>query len=104
MVFVSLDARTGLINLRDTGDLGVAGRAPRFKSITDKLNENPAFLLEALVRLRLNVSTRSSSIARASLISPTDNCRYRGAKGQLLGFANVQNAQSLRTRSTYLAF
>lgn len=98
MVFVSLDARTGLINLRDTGDLGVAGRAPRFMSITDKLNENPAFLLEALVRLRLNVSIYVSLVALQSLIPHADHCRHRGAEGQLLGLADVQNAQPVRTR------
>jgi mediator of RNA polymerase II transcription subunit 14 len=52
----TIDSRTGRINLRDTGDLAAAGRGPRFLAISDKLNENPTMLLEALVRLRLNVS------------------------------------------------
>lgn len=55
VVIVTIDPRTGRLNLRDTGDLAAAGRGPRFTAISEKLNENPAVLLEALVRLRLNV-------------------------------------------------
>ncbi|TFY52257.1 hypothetical protein EVG20_g10628 [Dentipellis fragilis] len=54
IVTVTIDARTGRLNLRDTGELGSAGRAPRFAAINEKLNENPGMLLEALVRLRMN--------------------------------------------------
>jgi mediator of RNA polymerase II transcription subunit 14 len=56
MAITTIDPRTGRINLRDTGDLAAAGRGPRFTAITEKLNENPTILLEALVRLRHNVS------------------------------------------------
>ena len=56
MAITTIDPRTGRINLRDTGDLAAAGRGPRFIAITEKLNENPTMLPEALVRLRLNVS------------------------------------------------
>lgn len=55
MAITTIDPRTGRINLRDTGDLAAAGRGPRFTAITEKLNENPVMLIEALVRLRLNV-------------------------------------------------
>ncbi|KAF8621558.1 hypothetical protein AX15_007725 [Amanita polypyramis BW_CC] len=53
VVLVTIDARTGRLNMRDTGDLAATGRSQRFMSITDKLNENPAMLFDALVHLRL---------------------------------------------------
>ncbi|KAI6045803.1 mediator complex subunit MED14-domain-containing protein [Pisolithus marmoratus] len=56
---ISIDTRTGRMNLRDTGDLAAAGRGPRFATITDSLNENPKMLLEALSRLRLHTITDS---------------------------------------------
>ena len=56
MALTTIDARTGRINLRDTGDLAAAGRGHRFIIISDKLNESPQMLLEALAKLRLNVS------------------------------------------------
>ncbi|KAI9510089.1 mediator complex subunit MED14-domain-containing protein [Russula earlei] len=37
-----------------TGDLGAAGRAPRFAALTEKVNENPTLLLVGLLRLRVN--------------------------------------------------
>jgi hypothetical protein len=55
VVIVTIDPRTGRLNLRDTGDLAAAGRGPRFAAISEKLNENPTMLLDALIRLRLNV-------------------------------------------------
>ena len=55
IVIVTIEPRTGKISLRDTGDLGAAGRGPRFLAISEKLNENPTALLEALTRLRVNV-------------------------------------------------
>jgi mediator of RNA polymerase II transcription subunit 14 len=55
VVIITVDSRTGRMNLRDTGDLAAAGRGPRFTAISDRLNENPAILLDALVRLRLHV-------------------------------------------------
>lgn len=54
IVVVTIEPRTGKISLRDTGDLGAAGRGPRFLAISEKLNENPTvLLLEALTRLRI---------------------------------------------------
>ena len=94
MVFVSLDVRTGLISLRDTGDLGVAGRAPRFASITDRLNETPTFLLEALVRLRLNVGIYSPIMMYTCLLPNADHRRYRRTESQLHGPTNLQGTQS----------
>lgn len=61
VVLVSIDVRTGRMNLRDTGDLAAASRGPRFAIISDRLNDNPGMLQEALVRLRLNVSHKSVS-------------------------------------------
>ncbi|KAF8904360.1 mediator complex subunit MED14-domain-containing protein [Gymnopilus junonius] len=53
-VIITIDTRTGRLNLRDTGDLAAAGRGPRFATISEKLNENPTALLDALFRLRLD--------------------------------------------------
>ncbi|KDR75325.1 hypothetical protein GALMADRAFT_249364 [Galerina marginata CBS 339.88] len=53
VVIITIDTRTGRLNLRDTGDLAAAGRGPRFAAISDKLNENPTVLMDALFRLRL---------------------------------------------------
>jgi len=57
VVFVTIDSRTGRLNMRDTGDLAAAGRAPRFVAISDKVNEQPTKMLEALIRLRFTVRT-----------------------------------------------
>ncbi|KAF8893946.1 mediator complex subunit MED14-domain-containing protein [Infundibulicybe gibba] len=57
VVIVTIDSRTGRLNLRDTGDLAAAGRGPRFAAISDKLNEDPAVLLRALFQLRINTIT-----------------------------------------------
>lgn len=62
VVLVSIDVRTGRMNLRDTGDLAAASRGPKFALISDRLNDNPSMLLEALVRLRSNVSRKNHSI------------------------------------------
>ncbi|EIM79913.1 MED14-domain-containing protein [Stereum hirsutum FP-91666 SS1] len=53
LVIITIDIRIGELNLRDTGDLGAAGRGQRYAVITDKINENPTMLLDALVRLRM---------------------------------------------------
>ncbi|EGO25140.1 hypothetical protein SERLADRAFT_414850 [Serpula lacrymans var. lacrymans S7.9] len=57
VVVISIDTRTGRLNLRDTGDLAAAGRGPRFTAISERLNQDPSLLLDALVRLRLNTIT-----------------------------------------------
>ena len=60
VLIITIDSRTGRLNLRDTGDLAAAGRGPRFVTFSDRLNENPAFLMDALFRLRLSVSRYGS--------------------------------------------
>lgn len=56
VVVLTLDPRTGRLNMRDTGDLAAAGRGPRFSEITMALNVNLNALPEVLMRLRYNVS------------------------------------------------
>lgn len=56
-VVVTIEPRSGKISLRDTGDLGAAGRAPRFVALSEKVNESPTVLLGGLTRLRVNVSS-----------------------------------------------
>lgn len=55
VVIVTIDLRTGRITLRDTGDLAAAGRVPRFTVISEKINEDPTVLFNALFRLRFMV-------------------------------------------------
>jgi hypothetical protein len=82
VVIVTIDLRTGRLNLRDTGDLAAAGRGPRFTSVSERLNENPAVLLDALVRLRLHVRSPSRlSLRCASTDIFQDHHRPGRAKG-----------------------
>ncbi|TFK74569.1 MED14-domain-containing protein [Pluteus cervinus] len=53
IAIVSVDIRTGYMNIRDTGDLASAGRAPRLMVISRQLHDNPALLPTALSSLRL---------------------------------------------------
>lgn len=55
VVIMTIDSRTGRLNLRDTGDLAAAGRGPQFTLFSEQLNENPHNLIIALMRLRLMV-------------------------------------------------
>ncbi|RDB24861.1 Mediator of RNA polymerase II transcription subunit 14 [Hypsizygus marmoreus] len=57
VVIITIDSRTGRMNLRDTGDLAAAGRGPRFTAISERLNENPTILFDALNRLRHHTIT-----------------------------------------------
>ncbi|KAG6920079.1 hypothetical protein DXG01_010147 [Tephrocybe rancida] len=57
VVIMTIDSRTGRLNLRDTGDLAAAGRGPRFTAFSEQLNENPFLLMGALMRLRLMTIT-----------------------------------------------
>jgi mediator of RNA polymerase II transcription subunit 14 len=61
-VVVTIEPRTGKISLRDTGDLGAAGRGPRFLAISEKVNESPTSLLGGLTRLRVNVCSAFTPI------------------------------------------
>lgn len=54
VLIITIDTRTGRLCLRDTGDLASAGGGPRFSLVSDKLNENPSILMDALCRLRLS--------------------------------------------------
>ncbi|KAH9940499.1 MED14-domain-containing protein [Epithele typhae] len=53
VVIVTVDPRTGRLTLRDTGDLAAAGRGPRFATFTERLNDLPYMLPQALMTLRL---------------------------------------------------
>ncbi|KAJ7128933.1 mediator complex subunit MED14-domain-containing protein [Mycena crocata] len=53
IVLITLDSRSGRFNIRDTGDLAAAERGPRFKTLSDKINEDPTVLFNVLIRLRL---------------------------------------------------
>ena len=55
VLIITIDSRAGRLNLRDTGDLAAAGRGPRFVAFSERLNENPAFLMDALFRLRPDI-------------------------------------------------
>ncbi|KNZ77769.1 Mediator of RNA polymerase II transcription subunit 14 [Termitomyces sp. J132] len=57
VVIMTIDSRTGRLNLRDTGDLAAAGRGPHFTGFSEQLNENPQHLITALIRLRLMTIT-----------------------------------------------
>ncbi|TRM70306.1 mediator complex subunit MED14-domain-containing protein [Schizophyllum amplum] len=50
---ISIDPRTGQINLRDTGDLAAPNRGLRFAVVSDRVNNDPLMLFSALMRLRL---------------------------------------------------
>lgn len=71
VVYITIDSRTGRLNLRNTGDLAAAGRGPRFQLITKTVNDNPTILLEALVRLRLTVRLISSQHIKSNLSMQT---------------------------------
>jgi mediator of RNA polymerase II transcription subunit 14 len=64
VVFITIDSRTGRLNLRDTGDLAAAGRAPRFAVMTTAVNDNPTIITQALIRLRLEVNIRKELAAQ----------------------------------------
>ncbi|KAF8170264.1 mediator complex subunit MED14-domain-containing protein [Mycena galopus ATCC 62051] len=57
VVLVTLDSRSGLFNLRDTGDLAAAERGPRYKTLSDQINQDPTLLMTVLIRLRLMTIT-----------------------------------------------
>ncbi|KAF8909892.1 MED14-domain-containing protein [Mucidula mucida] len=54
IVIITLDPRTGHLNVRDTGDLASAGRGPRFAALTAQLLEHPDWLVDYLMRLRIS--------------------------------------------------
>lgn len=56
IVIVTLDPRTGRLNLRDTADLATAGRGPKHPLLTEAVNANPTILPDILMRMRHSVS------------------------------------------------
>lgn len=85
IVVITIDSRTGRMNLLDTGDLAAASRGPRFAAISEKLNENPSILSDALVRLRVHVRTflRNGVWLKDLITLSSDHHRSRRAKGSL---------------------
>ncbi|KAF8532543.1 mediator complex subunit MED14-domain-containing protein [Gautieria morchelliformis] len=67
VVVVTIDPRTGRLNLRDTGDLAAAGRGPRFAAVSEKINENPIMIVTAIVSLRYNTIVESAEQKAVSL-------------------------------------
>ncbi|GJE97389.1 Med14 domain-containing protein [Phanerochaete sordida] len=51
-VVITLDPRTGRLNITGAGDLAAAGHGPRFSAVTSALNHNPTLLVEAVMALR----------------------------------------------------
>jgi len=91
-VVVTIEPRTGKIGLRDTGDLGAAGRGPRFLAISEKVNESPTALLSGLTRLRVNVCSAFTPDSMRIYV-PLDDCRVSGTESKLSGLSDVQAAE-----------
>ncbi|PPQ98421.1 hypothetical protein CVT24_004100 [Panaeolus cyanescens] len=53
VAILSIDARTGRINARDSGDLISASRGSDLKGFVDHINIHPTTLIESLIRLRV---------------------------------------------------
>ncbi|KIY53083.1 MED14-domain-containing protein [Fistulina hepatica ATCC 64428] len=71
IVIVGLDARTGRLTLKDSGDLAAAGRNVRFAHYLDQLNENPMKLFDLMTHLRFatftnGVVTKANSLGLQS--------------------------------------
>ncbi|KAF8590904.1 MED14-domain-containing protein [Ramaria rubella] len=67
VVVVTIDPRTGRLNLRDTGDLAAAGRGPRFAAVSEKINESPVMIVNAIISLRYNTIVESAEQKAVSL-------------------------------------
>ncbi len=93
IVIITIDPRTGRLNLRDTGDLAAAGRGPRFFAVSEKINETPSMLMDALVRLRLQVSGWITSCKMLTLTSLQTIVDLAEQMAKYLGL------QSFRTRN-----
>ena len=96
VVIVTVDPRTGRLTLRDTGDLAAAGRGPRFAAITQRLNDAPFMLPQALVLLRNAVSVVALTSSIRLLIAVSDNHRPCGAEGAIPRLAELPDSQLLR--------
>lgn len=89
VVVVSIDARTGRLALHATGDMSTAGRASRFALISERLDAGGVTLLDALVRLRLNVCHLRHYDNVELLYNLLDYCRNIGAEGPILRTPNI---------------
>ena len=69
-------------------DLGAAGSGSRFLAISEKLNENPNALLEALTRLRIIVGSAVLLILIGVYVS-LDGYQIGGAKSGPSGLVDV---------------
>jgi mediator of RNA polymerase II transcription subunit 14 len=86
-VVVTVEPRSGKISLRDTGDLGAAGRAPRDVALSEKMSENPTLLLIGLPRLRVNVCAALSHFpVLLSIHGPQTIIELAEQKANYLGF------------------
>lgn len=103
MVIITLDARTGRLNLRDTGDLAAAGRGPKFATFTDELNKNPTLLIDALFGLRINVGSMHQPLV-SSLSGADDVTDYFGpcrAKSEVSWAPELPSAKHQKRRSVH---
>lgn len=95
VIVVAIDPRTGRLTLRDTGDLAAAGRGPRCAMVSERVNENPLMIYEALIRLRYNVSlalhirhfTNSIPLNRLLLSWQSRRPAISGCKASALGIS-----------------
>lgn len=98
VVIITLDSRTGKLNLRDTGDLAAAGRGPRFSAFSDRINDNPTLLLDSLIRLRLIVgSTIFDTVCMLNAV--TDNYRLRRTESKLPRSTQLSSQEYVERRS-----
>jgi len=84
IVIVTLNPRTGRLNLKDTGDPAAAGQGLWFAALSKRFVENPAVLLDALVGLKLNVKSISTFYILAQPCHLlTDHCQSHTAGGAI---------------------
>lgn len=68
LAVVTIDARTGHLALKNTGELATSGRGSRFLIVSEKLNFAPSRLFGTLGQLRIGVSLAHSMSDNAKLI------------------------------------
>ena len=104
VVIITLDARTGRLSLRDTGDLAAAGRGPRFATITDTLNLNPTLLIDALFTLRITVGSMHQPLLLLvrGADDVTDYLGPRRAKSEVSWAPELSSAKHQKRRSIHI--
>lgn len=92
VVLITLDSRSGRFNIRDTGDLAAAEKGPRFKTLSDKINEDPTVLFNVLIRLRLIVRffNRSTFVLLTRLSDYHGSSRAEGCLSRLAEFPTAK--------------